>query len=87
MISILFMSYLAVSLFFMSHYYPGTMIGEFSCGGLTADDAKALIEERARDYQLVIQGREETEATLMASEIQLQFQLDDTLQGIVNGQN
>ena len=86
-ISILFMSYLAVSLFFMSHYYPGTMIGEFSCGGLTADDAKALIEERARDYQLVIQGREETEATLMASEIQLQFQLDDTLQGIVNGQN
>lgn len=86
-ISLLFMSYLAVSLFFMNHYYPGTMIGEFSCGGLTAEGAKALIEERAGNYQLVIIGREETEATLTASEIQLQFQLDDTLKDIVNRQN
>lgn len=87
MISALVLIYLAVSLFFMNRYYPGTMIGDFSCGGKTQAEVEGMIRNRASGYTLKIQGREEMEATLAASEIQLQFLLDHTLQEIIDRQN
>ncbi len=86
-ISVLVLIYLAVSLFFMNRYYPGTMIGDFSCGGMTQAEVEGMIRDRARGYTLTIEGREETEAALAASEIQLQFVLDNTLQEIIDRQN
>lgn len=87
MISVIVLIYLAVSLFFMNRYYPGTMIGDFSCGGKTQAEVEGMIRNRASGYTLKIQGREEMEATLVASEIQLQFLLDNTLQEIIDRQN
>ncbi len=87
MISVLVLIYLAVSLFFMNRYYPGTRIGDFSCGGRTQAEVEGMIRDRASGYTLTIEGREETEAALSASEIQLQFVLDHTLQEIIDRQN
>ncbi len=82
-----FFIYLAFSLFFIRHYYFGTMIGSIDCAGRTVKEVESLIEERAAGYELTVQGREETEATLTASEIGVQFLLDDTLETIMGNQN
>ena len=56
MISVLVLIYLAVSLFFMNRYYPGTMIGDFSCGGMTQAEVEGMIRDRSRGYTLTIEG-------------------------------
>lgn len=87
MICVLLIIYLAFSLFFIHHYYFGTTIGDISCGGKTPEKVEALIKERAENYVLKVEGREGTEAALSASEIGLQFLLDDELNKIANVQN
>ena len=86
-ICVVFCIYLAVSLFFMSHYFPGTMIGNLDCSGKTPGEVEKLIADKAENYKLTIRGREETEAVLEGAQIQVQFVLDNTLQGILNRQN
>lgn len=79
--------YLALSLFFMDRFYLCTEIGGINCGGMTVEEVKERISERAQNYTLKIEGREEAEEILQASDINLQFILDDTLEKIVAGQN
>lgn len=87
MICVLGMIYLAFSLFFIQHYYFGTKIGDIDCGGMTAEDLKSIIAERADHYTLTIEGRDGMKETLTASEINLQFSLDDTPEKIAAMQN
>ena len=87
MICVLFLIYLAFSLFFIKHYYFGTMIGSIDCGGRTAEEAEILIAEKAKEYVLAIQGREGMEATVSASDIGVQFLVDDRLDQIAKRQN
>lgn len=79
--------YLAFSLFFMGHYYFGTRIGDFECGGKTPEEVKALIKDRASHYVLTIQGRDGEKDTLTASQIGIEFVLDDTPERIAGKQN
>ena len=78
--------YLAFSLFFMEHYFFGTRIGDFQCGGKTPEEVKAFIKDRAAHYVLTIQGRD-GEELLTASQIGIQFLLDDTPEKIIGMQN
>ena len=72
-----FISYLALSLFFMDHFYFGTVIGNIDCSGRSVEEVKALITGRAQNYTLRIEGREDAEETLSASDIGLQFLTDE----------
>ena len=87
LICVLFFIYLAFSLFFIKHYYFGTMFGTIDCGGKTIQEAQKLIAEKADEYVLTVQGREGMEATVSASEISMQFSTDDRLEQIVKEQN
>lgn len=82
-----FISYLALSLFFMDHFYFGTVIGNIDCSGRSVEEVKALITGRAQNYTLRIEGREDAEETLSASDIGLQFLTDDTPERIMAAQN
>ncbi len=86
-ICIFFVIYLAFSLFFMNHFYFGTVIGEVACGGRTPKEAEALIAEQTMRYTLEIQGREGNSALMTASEIGLHFIPGDALYEIAKGQN
>lgn len=86
-ICVLFFIYLAFSLFFIKHYYFGTMLGTIDCGGKTIQEAQKLIAEKADEYVLTLQGREGMEATVSASEIDMQFFADDRLAQIAEEQN
>lgn len=87
LICVLFFIYLAFSLFFIKHYYFGTMLGTIDCGGKTIQEAQELIAEKADEYVLTVQGREGMEAAISASEISMQFFTDDHLEQIMKKQN
>jgi len=78
--------YCAISVFFMGHYFVGTVIGDIPCGGKSPKAVEKQIVERARDYTLQLHGREGTEAVLTASEIGLEFLLDDSLAQVAKEQ-
>ena len=86
-ICILFVIYLAFSLFFMKHFYFGTVIGGLACGGMTAEETERLIAGRIEDYSLKIKGREGAEAFVTASEIGLRFVPEKELYEILKEQN
>lgn len=86
-ICIVLIIYLAFSLFFINHFYFGTVIGEVDCGGKTPVEAEALLAEQVGTYTLKIQGREEMEALLTATEIELQFMPGNAFLEIAKAQN
>lgn len=87
LICFVFAIYLAFSLFFIGHYYPGTQIGEVDCGLRTVAEAQHLITEKAGQYALHLSGREGTEAILTAQDLGIVFLPDDELEELSKKQN
>lgn len=87
LICVLFFIYLAFSLFFIKHYYFGTMLGAIDCGGKSIRAAQSLIEKKAEEYVLTVRGREGMEATVSSSEIGMRLSTDDRLAQIAKEQN
>lgn len=79
--------YLSFSWFFSNRYYFGTIIGNISCGGMTAGEVKNLIANQMKGYTLTIEGREGAQELLTALEIGLEYVPDDTPEKILDSQN
>ena len=69
--------YIALSMFFMGHYYFGTTINEVACGGEKSDTVKDEIARRVDSYMLTLEEREGKSETITGSDIGLQADFDN----------
>ena len=72
----------AFVLYFMNHLQYGTYINGMNVGGWTVVKAKAILEEPAKAYELVLQERGDKEEKLLGSEIGLYYEMGDQIQNI-----
>lgn len=79
--------YLVLAAFFNNHFFPGTVIGDIKCGGKTPERVRELISSQSEHYQLSINGRGDKSDILKATDIDLQFLLDDTISEVSKAQN
>lgn len=66
-------AYIAVAVYFGSHFYEDTEIYGIDCSQKTVDEVKALVEEKLDDYQLKLEERGGAEEYITAQQIDLQF--------------
>ena len=79
--------YIGLSIFFMKHYYPGTIINDVDYTGNTPQGVTAKVLEMVNVYELEIVGRDGLTDSIKGQDIGLQYQFDDTLTEIAKQQN
>lgn len=84
---ILFLFYIGFSIFFMKHYYFGTIINDTDFTGYTAKSATSKVLKMVDNYELQITGRDNLKDSIKGQDIALEYQFDDTLERITEEQN
>lgn len=74
--------YIALSVFFSSHYFFRTEINGFSCQGKTVEQVKEMIRKDCADFELLLKERNDQKETITSEQIALQFIDDGKLEGI-----
>ena len=62
---------LFISLFFQTHFYPGTRINGVKVGFMNTAAANKVMEKAASEYSLVLKGRDEVKEVIKGAEIGL----------------
>jgi uncharacterized protein YktA (UPF0223 family) len=71
-------SFLVLSLFFETHFLPGTMIGGVNVSGKTVADANRMIQENILTYELILRERGNVQENLKGADIGLKYDNDLT---------
>ena len=50
--------YTGVSIYYMEHFFPGTSVNNMNVNYLTTDQVNQLILQQAKEYKLVLKGRQ-----------------------------
>ena len=67
------LAYLAVSIYFMEHFFPGTTVNGEDAELLTVKQVNALILEQAGAYELTLEEREDKTESLNAKQLGMSF--------------
>ncbi len=78
--------YLVTAIYFNSHFYAGTMIYGIDCSRATAEEAKEMISDQLSTYVLQIQEKDGTTEEITASDIDLVFVDDNTIDQMLKEQ-
>ncbi len=71
---------------YSGHFYPGTVVLGMDCSGMTADEVRSEIEESVDGYRLSITERGGDVSLIYASQIDLAYVDDQTLEQKLKGQ-
>lgn len=82
-----FLAYLAVSVYFMEHFFPGTTVNGENADLLTVRQANSLILSQAESYELTLLERGGTEETLTAQQLGMSFSETDNVRRYKRIQN
>ena len=82
-----FLAYLAVSIYFMEHFFPGTTVNGANADLLTVTEANALILNQAESYELTLLKRGGTEEILTAKQLGMSFSETDNVRRYKRIQN
>ncbi len=72
--------YVGISLFYRTHFLPGTLINNIDCSGKTVAQGKVLFEEMASSYALTLQERNDEEETITGEAVGLSVNLGNSLE-------
>ena len=72
--------YLAISVFFMSHFYINTTINGKDFSGRSASSVEAYIKEQVKDYKLTIKEQDSKSDVIKGSDISLQYKESDEIE-------
>lgn len=86
-VSVVFLVYLGIALYFNSHFLFQTTINGVNASGKTTQKVEELIAEEITDYQLVLQEREDKEEIIQGDDIGLQPVFDGSLEIELKRQN
>lgn len=79
--------YLGVSVYFMNHFYFGSMIYDVNVAGKTVDQAEALLTDEISGYTLKLQGRNNVSEEIKGKDIDLQYEQGDKIENFKKTQN
>ena len=79
--------YIGLSIFFMSHYWPGTVVNSVSCGWKNANYVERKNETKAKGYILTIKDRNEKQFNLPGNEYSYKYINKNEEKDIVKEQN
>ncbi|MDD2973392.1 MAG: peptidoglycan binding domain-containing protein [Lachnospiraceae bacterium] len=79
--------YVAISVYFMNHFYVATMVNEENFALKSPKSATKEIIKMIDEYQLQITGRNGLSDIITGKDIELQYQSDDGLEQIAKSQN
>ncbi|MGI6218020.1 MAG: L,D-transpeptidase family protein [Coriobacteriales bacterium] len=77
-VGVLVVAYIAGSVFFMTHFEPGSTISGIDVSWKTAEEADQLLAAKASDYTLTIEERGDTSEEISGSDISMSY---DSSQG------
>lgn len=86
-VCILLVVYLGMSFYFTNHFYFGSEINGISVSGETVEEANEKISSQIGAYKLELQGRDNLDAEITASDIGLQYNSTDKIQELKDSQN
>lgn len=79
--------YLGISVFFMEHFYVGSIINGIDCSGKTVKQVQESMAEDIHKYTLTIEGRDEVTEQLRADDFGLEYVADGKLTELLESQN
>lgn len=79
--------YLGVSVYFNTHFFPGSVINGIDCSSKTVEEAEAMIAEEVQDYTLLIKERDDKKETIAGSEMSFEYVSDGAVQALKDTQN
>ena len=85
-IGIVIVLYLLISLFFQSHYFPGTKINGCSCGFRSVKKVKKKVGKSIEDYKITLIERDGKKETITSEQVGLEFVDDGRLEEIKDNQ-
>ena len=85
-IGIVIVLYLLISLFFQSHYFPGTEINGYSCGFRSVKKVKKKVGKSIEDYKIKLIERDGKKETITSEQVGLKFVDDGRLEEIKDNQ-
>ena len=78
--------YVLAAVFFSSHFFLRTEINGYSCQFKTVEQVKEMIRQGCKEYELVLEEREEKKETLTSNQVALQFVDDGKVEEIKESQ-
>lgn len=85
--AVLLAIYLGFCIYYNSHYYSQTAIGDVSCGGKTASYVEKVNKQNASDYLLTVYDRNQNKYHLKGSDFGYQYQSSGEEESILKEQN
>lgn len=85
--AVLFLIYLGVTIFYMSHFYRDTKINNVNCSNMTLAKAEEAIKAESKKYVLTLQERNKKTEQIKGSDFDLNYVLEGSLQDAKNNQN
>ena len=79
--------YIAIGIYFQSHFPFHTVINGVDCSGKSVEDVEALITREVEKYQLTITGREGVKDTIGSAQIGLYPEFDGSLQALLKARS
>ncbi|MDO5422337.1 MAG: L,D-transpeptidase family protein [Eubacteriales bacterium] len=80
-------AYLAVSMYYRTHFFPGTYINGIDCSKMTVEEAESLIAYEAEDYVLVIHERDGKTEQIDSAHMGYEYLSDGSIQSVKDGQD
>ena len=79
--------YMLVSLYFINHFYFGSQINSISISGKTLEEVDEEVESISKNYCLTIIGRDNIEDTILGKDIDLNYNIKNTVEEMKDNQN
>ena len=78
--------YVIIGFYFRRHFYPNTFIGGVNCSNLTVTAAGEIIQQKVKDYQLTIKGKDHLMQKIPGDSIELFYQYREEAKDILKKQ-
>lgn len=84
---ILLGTYLRISVYFINHFYFGTVINNINVSGKTIEGAQEEILSKTEGYALELEGRDDEKEQLQGKDINLEYDLNTKIKELKDKQN
>ena len=79
--------YVGVSMYYRTHFFPGTYINGMDCSGMTVEEAENRIANKAEDFILYIHEREGKLEQIDGAHMGYQYLSDGSVQAVKDAEN
>lgn len=86
-VAVLLVIYFAGAIYFNSHFLSGTLLNGHEVGGKKVEEVQKLIESDLDAHTLKLKGRKDQEEEILASDIDMNIQMGDSVEKALDGQN